>query len=157
MSTYMLYLHINQSNLCDMIKKVYGDDFYCVPFCKKLSKCDDAFFAQIRQVREYVRFKDIEPYIRIVNNKLELLFYFDTPLCLSDDEECVILYDSMCVRLSKMVNNLNNELYSYAISLIGRDIVNTSYKCYSKRKYLLSVLSKDLDNYVELLKPYKKC
>lgn len=156
MSTYMLYLHINQSNLYYMIEKVYGEDFYCVPFCKKLSKCEDAFFAQIRQVREYVRFKDIEPYIRIVNNKLELLFYFDTPLCLSDDEECVILYDSICVRLSKMVNNLNNELYSYAISLIGRDIVNTSYKCYSKRKYLLNVLSKDLDNYVELLKPYKK-
>lgn len=40
MSTYMLYLHINQSNLCDMIEKVYSKDLdNYVELLKPYKKC----------------------------------------------------------------------------------------------------------------------
>lgn len=90
-------------------------DFNSAPICDELEGFNDCYVSCIKDILKHIKFRDMKPYVRYINNDLEFLYHFKIPAHFTNNVE--IVFNDMIVRLLKKVNRLdiNNFYYYYMI------------------------------------------
>lgn len=94
-------------------------DFNSAPICDELENFNDCYVPCIKDILKHIKFVDMKPYVRYINNDLEFLYHFKIPVHFTNNIE--MIFNDMIVRLSKRVNRLdiNDFYYYYVIEFIN--------------------------------------
>lgn len=97
-------------------------DFNSAPICDELEKFNDCYVSCIKDILKHIKFRDMKPYVRYINNDLEFLYHFKIPAHFTNNVE--MFFNDMIVRLSKRVNRLdvNDFYYYYVIEFINSNV-----------------------------------
>lgn len=146
--SYNIVIMYSFKNYLYMLKE---NNFQSVPFVERFYGLDSILCTDLDYLFPHgCYFMDIVPYIRLGSKDMVLLFVMDKPFLypfyrgeILDSLICRMIKITLC----KKVNNINEELYEYHISLedvneshvIGREFNNRSYMLSDVKNFLFDL------------------
>lgn len=126
-------------------------DFNSAPICDELEGFNDCYVPCIKDILKHIKFRDMKPYVRYINNDLEFLYHFKIPAHFTNNVE--MFFNDMIVRLSKRVNRLDINDFSYYNYTVGQysgtcdytDVTIADFKNRTECSFTFDFLTKELN------------